>query len=143
MVVSHLINKQGKGWNQPIWVAKENITTMNGSKKVWVPKATQSPRDSGGFGDLVTQYEQFEQKPSTPKVGANWKLFIYPIPKSFIGILGNQMYFLEISISIQSLYLSRIASAYLNSFVLPRVIFHMIGCLCFCLTREQRTWFIS
>jgi hypothetical protein len=39
-VVAHLINKQGKGWNQPIWVPKEIITTMKGSKKVWVPKET-------------------------------------------------------------------------------------------------------
>jgi hypothetical protein len=39
-VVAHMINKQGKGWNQPIWVSKEIITTMKGSKKVWVPKET-------------------------------------------------------------------------------------------------------
>jgi hypothetical protein len=39
-VVAHLINKQDKGWNQPIWVPKEIIYTMKGSKKVWVPKAT-------------------------------------------------------------------------------------------------------
>ncbi|CAN6324860.1 unnamed protein product [Urochloa humidicola] len=39
-VVAHMINKQGKGWNQPIWVPKDIISTMKGSKKVWVPKAT-------------------------------------------------------------------------------------------------------
>jgi uncharacterized membrane protein YkoI len=39
-VVAHMINKQGKGWNQPIWVPKEIISTMKGSRKVWVPKAT-------------------------------------------------------------------------------------------------------
>jgi hypothetical protein len=39
-VVAHIMNKQGKGWNQPIWVPKEIITSMRGSKKVWVPKAT-------------------------------------------------------------------------------------------------------
>ena len=39
-VVAHLINKQGKGYNHPIWVPKEIVTTMKGSKKVWVPKTT-------------------------------------------------------------------------------------------------------
>ena len=39
-VVALLINKQGKKWNQPIWVPKEIIATMKGSKKVWVPKTT-------------------------------------------------------------------------------------------------------
>ena len=39
-VVAHLINNKGKGWNQTIWVPKEIITTMKGSKKVWVSKAT-------------------------------------------------------------------------------------------------------
>jgi hypothetical protein len=37
-VVAHLINKQGEGWNQSIWVPKEIISTMKGSKKVWIPK---------------------------------------------------------------------------------------------------------
>jgi hypothetical protein len=39
-VVAHMINKQGKGWNQPIWVPKEIITTMKRSKKFWISKAT-------------------------------------------------------------------------------------------------------
>jgi hypothetical protein len=40
MVVAHMINKQGKAWNQLIWVPMEIISTMKGSKKIWIPKAT-------------------------------------------------------------------------------------------------------
>ena len=70
-VVAHVMGWRTYGWNQPIWVPKEIITFVKGSMKVYVPKATWSPRDSGGFGDLATQEEQFKPKPSTPRVGAN------------------------------------------------------------------------
>ena len=38
-VVAQFLIKQGKGWNQPIWVPKDIINTMKGSKKVCIPKA--------------------------------------------------------------------------------------------------------
>jgi hypothetical protein len=41
-VVAHKVGtmKEERGWNQPIWVAKEVITNMKGPQMVWVPKAT-------------------------------------------------------------------------------------------------------
>ena len=37
-VVAHVMGWRTYGWNQPIWVPKDIIHTMDGSQKVWVPK---------------------------------------------------------------------------------------------------------
>jgi exosome complex RNA-binding protein Csl4 len=41
-VVAHKVRKmrEERGWNQPIWVPKEDIINMKGPQMVWVPKAT-------------------------------------------------------------------------------------------------------
>ena len=37
-VVAHVMGWRTYGWNQPIWVPKDIIHTMDGSQKVWIPK---------------------------------------------------------------------------------------------------------
>jgi hypothetical protein len=41
-VVAHKVGKmkEGRDWNQPIWVPKEVIINMKGPQMVWIPKAT-------------------------------------------------------------------------------------------------------
>jgi len=37
-VVAHAIGWRHQGWNRPIWVPKEVLTTMENAQKVWIPK---------------------------------------------------------------------------------------------------------
>ena len=37
-VIAYKVGVEDKHWNQPIWVPKNIIINMKGSKKVWVPK---------------------------------------------------------------------------------------------------------